>query len=227
MTNNLLFLPRRLRLAPLALSLTFLICFSPTANSGDFAAKARVISSAPIIETVYEPVEECRYEYRSAKKKKRDDTGDRLAAGVAGGLAGSAVGKGSGRDAAAALGAIIGSEVADDDEGLTEGELLGGIAGGIIGNQVGKGSGKTAATALGALAGATIGSNLQEGNKPQSASKKRKVKVCDTVEREKKIVTGYDVTYEYQGRQSRGVLPYEPGEFVIVNVAVDLVEEPR
>ena len=204
------------------------VFFAPAAAGGEYAAKARVLKSEPIIETAFEQVEECRYEYRAEREpKKRDDTGNRIGGGLVGGLIGGQIGKGSGRDAAAALGAIVGAEAADGDERLTEGELIGGIAGGLIGNQVGDGSGKTAATAAGALAGAIIGQNLQQQNQPQASVKKRKVKVCETKERAKKIITGYTVTYEYQGRTEVGVLGYEPGEFVTVNVAVDLVEEPH
>ena len=192
------------------------------AQASDYVDRARVISAEPIVETVYERVEECRYETRQSRRANSGLTGERLLGGIIGGVAGAQVGKGSGRDAAAGVGALIGSEVTDGDNRLTEGELIGGIAGGIIGNQVGKGSGKTAATAAGVLAGAIIGDNLQNANKPQKSSK---VRVCDTAERPKKIITGYQVTYEYEGRTGVGVLPYNPGKTVPVNVGVDLIED--
>ena len=107
---------------------------------GDYVERARVVESSPIVETVYETEEVCRYR-SSGKRQSDNESADnierKVIGGVVGGLAGSAVGKGSGRDAAAGIGAVIGSEIGDGD-GITGGELIGGIAGGIIGNQLGK-----------------------------------------------------------------------------------------
>ena len=186
--------------------------------AGDFIARAKVIDAKPIIETVYETVEVCRYETRQVRQS---NTSDKLVGGILGGAAGSAVGKGSGRDAAAGVGAILGSEVADGD-GLTQGELLGGIVGGLVGNQLGKGSGKTAATGAGALIGSIVGDNLQHG--PRTAST-RKYRVCDQQQRPKKIIAGYDVEYEYSGVRASGYLSYKPDDFVDIHVEVDLVED--
>lgn len=192
------------------------------AAADGFVTRARVVDSSPIIETVYEPYEECRYETR-LKRARRDDTGEKIVAGILGGAAGSAVGKGSGRDAAAGVGALLGSQIVDDD-GLTEGELIGGIVGGIVGNQIGKGGGKTAATGAGALIGSIVGDNLQNGGQA-SARTRTKERVCEQKERAKKIITGYEVIYEYDGVRQTGVLSYKPGEYVDISVGVDLVED--
>ena len=192
------------------------------AVADSFITRARVLESAPIIETVYEPYEECRYETRV--KRRRDNTGDKVLGGILGGAAGSALGKGSGRDAAAGVGAILGSEVAAQDGALTEGEIIGGIVGGIVGNQIGKGGGKTAATGAGALIGAIVGDNLQNGGSTAGRTT-TKERVCEQKERTKKVITGYEVVYEYDGVRQTGVLSYKPGNFVDINVGVDLVED--
>lgn len=193
------------------------------ANADSFTARAKVLRATPIIETVYEPVERCRYETRRAPSRRPGQDRDALLGALVGGVAGSAVGKGSGRDAAAAGGALLGREVGEKDGKLTAGELIGGLAGGLLGNQIGKGGGKTAATAAGALLGATVGDRLE--NPPTAGGNSQRARVCDSYEREKKIVTGYDVEYEYAGAVLRGVLPYDPGENALINVGVDLIEE--
>ena len=203
--------------------LTLLCCgvFAPAAF-GDYVERARVVETSPIVETVVEAEEICRYK-KGGKHKQRaeseDDIGEKVVGGVVGGLAGSAVGKGSGRDAAAGVGALLGSELADGD-GISEGEIIGGIAGGIIGNQIGKGSGKTAGTAAGVLIGAIVGDELQNGEARRDSGGR----VCSVREREKKVITGYEVVFEYNGLRSTGRLPYRPGDYVDVNVRLDLLE---
>ena len=196
------------------------------ARAGEFVSAAKVVYSTPIIETVSEPVETCREELRRVNRQNGAQ-GDRIIGGILGGAAGSAFGKGSGKDAAAAAGAVLGGEIGAQDGELTGGELIGGVAGGIIGNQVGGGSGKTAATAAGALIGSIIGDELQNGPERRGKSgEHRKVRVCSQTEREKKVITGYTVVYEYGGRQMSGVLPYQPasGSTVAIHVSAELIE---
>ena len=195
-------------------------------QAGDFVTRAKVLDSKPIIETVYEPYESCSYETRRQRSRTRgSNTGEKIIGGVLGGAAGSAIGSGTGRDIAAGAGAFLGSELADGD-GVSEGEIIGGIAGGIVGNQVGKGRGKTVATSAGVLLGAIVGDNLQHGGaKQQQSGAGEKVRVCEQKERAKKVITGYEVIYEYAGLKQTGVLPYAPGEYVDINVGVELVED--
>ena len=204
--------------------LTALLALSVGGHADGFLTRAKVVQSTPILETVYEQYEECRYETRVKRTRRPDNTGDKVLAGILGGAAGSQVGSGSGSDAAAGVGAVLGSELADGD-GFTEGEIIGGIVGGIVGNQVGKGGGKTAATGAGALIGAIVGDNLQNGGQPAAASKRVKERICESKERAKKIITGYEVIYEYDGVRQTGVLSYSPGDYVDINVGVDLVED--
>lgn len=205
---------------------TVVIALAGSVQAGSFVTRAKVLETKPIIETVYEPYESCSYETRKRQRTRGTNTGEKVIGGLIGGATGSAFGSGSGRDIATGAGALIGSEIADGD-GLSEGELIGGLAGGIVGNQVGKGSGKSVATGAGVLIGAIVGDNLQNGGvkQQQSSGAGEKVRVCEQKERAKKVITGYEVTYEYSGLPQTGVLPYEPGEYVDINVGVELVED--
>ena len=208
-------------------ALAVLLAASPAvAADGEFLTRAKVISSSPIVETVYEQYEECSRRAVSRRDSRKQygrgsNLDEAIIVGILGGAAGSAIGKGSGRDAAAGAGAVLGSSLAGDGE-ISEGEVIGGIVGGIVGNQIGKGGGKTAATGVGALVGSIVGDELQHGGQRQAAAQTRRV--CEVKERPKKIITGYEVTYEYSGVRQTGVLPYEPGDHVDINVGVSLVE---
>ncbi|MBI5277471.1 MAG: glycine zipper 2TM domain-containing protein [Burkholderiales bacterium] len=107
------------------------------------------------------------------------------------------------------------------------GMAIGAIAGGILGNQVGKGSGKDAATAAGVVAGAMVGNQLGRNNSPdtQVQSEQREVRTCRTVYDTQQRVTGYRVTYEYQGNQYTTVMPQQPGR--TLNVRVTVTPEPE
>lgn len=200
-----------------------------------YVARAPVVQSAPILETVYELVEVCRYRYVSERSRGGGggggggSTADKLIGGLLGGAAGSAVGKGSGRDAAAGVGALVGSEISAQDGGLSEGELVGGLVGGLVGNQVGGGSGKTAATAAGVLLGSIVGDNLQHGDTAAAAhattGAKKRVRVCEEEEEPKKIITGYEVTFEHDDYQFTQVMVRDPGLFVDIHVNVQALEE--
>ena len=192
-----------------------------------YPSRAKVLEVREIIETVYEQIEVCRYQYSSGNAPRSSgNTTDKVIGGVVGGAAGSAVGKGSGRDAAAAVGAVIGSEVAGQDGQLTGGEIIGAVAGGLIGNQVGKGSGRTTATAAGALIGALVGGELQQGAQPKRSTQTReRIKVCQIEEEPKRIITGYDVELEYDGHRFNTVVDRRPGDYVSIFVDIDVVEE--
>lgn len=79
-----------------------------------FMARAKVISSRPIYESVNEPRRECWTEtvgYESRGYRSSSNTMPTIVGAVAGGLLGSAVGKGNGKVAAAAVGAATGAVV--------------------------------------------------------------------------------------------------------------------
>jgi uncharacterized protein YcfJ len=99
------------------------------------------------------------------------------------------------------------------------GAILGTIAGGIIGSQIGKGKGKIAAGAVGAGIGAVTGDRLANRD-AYARTTTVPVRHCQTVDNFETHVTGYRVTYSYDGRRFTTRLPYDPGNQLRVNVAV-------
>ena len=90
------------------------------------------------------------------------------------------------------------------------GAAVGAVSGGLIGSQIGKGSGHIAGAILGALGGAVLGNTAEAYNNGYGG--------CST--RYSQRVTGYDVTYEYNGRRYPRRMDYHPGERVRVRVDV-------
>ena len=115
--------------------------------------------------------------------------------------------------------------------GRTMATVLGGIAGAVLGSKVGGGSGTYAATAIGSMVGGMAGrqvyESVQRNRAPQGT-----VRVCDpvpvqdgystsrTVNNNSGGVNGYDVTYEYAGRQFTTRTNYHPGDRIRVRVDV-------
>lgn len=86
------------------------------------------------------------------------------------------------------------------------GAAVGAVTGGLIGSQVGKGSGHIAGAILGALGGAVLGNTAEAYNNGYGG--------CGT--RYSQRVTGYDVTYEYNGRQYQTRTAQAPGQWLQV-----------
>ncbi len=103
------------------------------------------------------------------------------------------------------------------------GAILGGIIGGIIGNRFGKGHGRQAATAAGVIVGSAIGSNARpqghySGNAPRrSCYNQREYRI-------EQRITGYNVSYEYNGRTYQTRLQNHPGDKVRVQINVQVAE---
>lgn len=103
------------------------------------------------------------------------------------------------------------------------GALLGGIIGGIIGNRFGKGHGRQAATVAGVIVGSTIGSNARSQGYYSTNDSRR---ACYN-QREYRIeqrITGYDVSYEYNGKIYQTRLQNHPGDRVRIEVNVQVAE---
>ena len=101
------------------------------------------------------------------------------------------------------------------------GAILGGLVGGLAGNQVGGGTGRSVATAAGAIAGALVGDRVDNANTPnQGAVTEQQVRQCRTIDHWESRTTGYEVTYDYRGRNYTDIMSYDPGERVRLNVSV-------
>lgn len=94
------------------------------------------------------------------------------------------------------------------------GAAMGSIAGGAIGNQIGDGSGRAVATMLGIIGGAVLGNNI-EGNAPAQT---QNVQRCTTQTVYENQTVGYNVTYEYAGKQYTVQMPQDPGQWVKLQV---------
>lgn len=94
------------------------------------------------------------------------------------------------------------------------GGLMGAIAGGVVGNAVGAGSGRALATMIGVMGGAAMGDNI-EGTPPAQV---QNVQNCTTQTNYENRTVGYNVVYEYGGKQYNVQMPQAPGQFIQLQV---------
>lgn len=93
------------------------------------------------------------------------------------------------------------------------GALVGAIVGGLLGNTIGHGGGRAAATGLGIVAGAAVGNSVEaQGNPPYVAQH------CTTQTYYENRAVGYNVTYEYAGKQYTVQMPYDPGPTIQLQI---------
>ena len=94
------------------------------------------------------------------------------------------------------------------------GAVLGAIAGGAAGNAVGGGSGRAAATAIGLIGGALLGNQIEGNGRPAYQDVQR----CQTQTFYENRTVGYNVVYEYAGRQYTTQTQSDPGRYLDVQV---------
>lgn len=99
------------------------------------------------------------------------------------------------------------------------GAIIGGITGGLLGAQVGKGNGRIAAAATAAAIGALVGDRL-DNRDSYTVPVTRNVQRCQVTDNYRKVVSGYQVTYFYGGRNTTVILPYDPGPRVRIGVGI-------
>jgi uncharacterized protein YcfJ len=169
-------------------------CVASTASAQAFGDVARVISATPLYERASVPRRDCRVEPVTAYEERRTET-----------------------------------RSADSSGGIGAGTVLGAIVGGVIGHQFGGSSaGRDHGTAAGAVIGGLVGNQVERD--ANSAPDRdvvvdrvpvtREVERCNTVPETRERIVGYDVRYEYNGRELRTRLPYDPGQEMPVNVEV-------
>jgi uncharacterized protein YcfJ len=94
------------------------------------------------------------------------------------------------------------------------GAVLGAVAGGAVGNAIGGGSGRAAATALGVIGGALLGNQIEGNGRPNYQNVQR----CYTQTYYENRTAGYNVVYEYAGRQYTTQTQTDPGRSITVEV---------
>jgi uncharacterized protein YcfJ len=95
------------------------------------------------------------------------------------------------------------------------GAVMGAVAGGAIGNSIGGGDGRAIATMLGLVGGALLGDKIEGAPAPQTQN----VQSCTTQTFYENRTTGYNVVYEYAGKQYQVQMPNDPGPFVQLQIA--------
>lgn len=172
-----------------------------TASAQVYGDTARVISATPIYDRVATPRRECRTEPTGGYEERRVRPGpDEY------------------RSAR--------------NDGIGPGAILGAIVGGVIGHQFGNSTGgRDHGTAAGAVIGGLVGNSIEkdadDGYRRSSREAyvervpvTREVERCDTIADATERIVAYDVRYEYNGREFRARMPFDPGQQMPVNVEV-------
>lgn len=106
-------------------------------------------------------------------------------------------------------------QVAVEQPKTGAGGVMGAIAGGAVGNQIGHGGGRAAATVLGVVGGAILGDRIEGPGQTQVQN----VQNCTTQTVYENRAVGYNVVYEYAGKQYTVQLPYDPGPTIKLQVS--------
>lgn len=163
-----------------------------SAAAQSYGDVARVLSATPISERVPAPRRECRVEQVTTYQERRS--------------------------------VRPGYEYGPEPSGA--GTVLGAIVGGVIGHQIDRGGGTAAGAIVGSLIGNSIERDAHAGYEPgrevlvERTPVPREVERCRWVEESREQVVAYDVRYEYNGRELRARMPYDPGPEMPVNVEV-------
>lgn len=89
-------------------------------------------------------------------------------------------------------------------QGSGGGAVLGAIIGGVLGNGIGHGAGRALATGAGVFGGAMVGDRLENGQPAYAQN-------CMSQNVYENRTVGYNVVYEYGGRQYSTQMAYDPG----------------
>jgi uncharacterized protein YcfJ len=93
------------------------------------------------------------------------------------------------------------------------GAIIGAIAGGLIGSQLGGRDSKGITAMAGVIGGAMLGDKAEsQGNAPQPST------TCTTQTVYENRLVGYNVVYEYAGKQYNVQLPQDPGPTISLQV---------
>ena len=94
------------------------------------------------------------------------------------------------------------------------GALMGAIAGGAVGNSIGHGEGRALATMAGVIGGALLGDKIES---PGTTAVQTQT-TCTTQNIYENRLLGYNVVYEFSGKQYTVQLPQDPGPTIQLQV---------
>lgn len=103
------------------------------------------------------------------------------------------------------------------DENRVAGTAIGAVIGGVLGHQVGGGRGKKLATVAGAAAGGYAGNEVQKGMQERDTYTTVEQR-CRTVTDTQEKISGYEVTYVFEGRQGMLRMDEAPAERIPADV---------
>ena len=95
------------------------------------------------------------------------------------------------------------------------GAVAGAVVGGLAGHSIGGGGGQAIATLLGVLAGSVVGDQIEASQPPRLYN----VEHCSVQNFTENRTVGWDVEYEYAGKQYSVRLPNDPGMRVPLDIA--------
>lgn len=96
------------------------------------------------------------------------------------------------------------------------GAAIGAIAGGVVGSAAGgRGAGQAAAAMIGAIGGAVIGNEMESAPPEQLHNVQR----CSVQTSYETRTVGYNVVYEFAGKQYAAQMPYDPGPTIQLQVS--------
>lgn len=95
------------------------------------------------------------------------------------------------------------------------GAAIGAIAGGAVGNAIGSGAGQAAATMIGIIGGAVVGDRIESAPSPQMQDVQR----CGVQTFYENRPVGYNVVYEFAGKQYAVQMPNDPGPTIALQVS--------
>jgi uncharacterized protein YcfJ len=96
------------------------------------------------------------------------------------------------------------------DENRIAGKVIGAVVGGALGNQVGGGNGKKVATVAGAVAGGYAGDKVQ-ANMQKKDTYTTVEQRCTTAYDTREDITGYDVVYRLEDKETKIKLAFDLG----------------
>ncbi len=94
------------------------------------------------------------------------------------------------------------------------GAAMGAIAGGAIGNAIGKGEGRALATMIGVIGGAIAGDKVEGPPLAQTQTQQ----TCTTQQVYENRLMGYNIVYEFAGKQYTVQLPKDPGPTIKLQI---------
>jgi uncharacterized protein YcfJ len=189
------------------LSLALIPALGLTAGAAfaeSFTDNARVLSVHPLTERIPVSREECWNDRQRGYEERRIVRSD----------TGAAIGPGT--VLGAVVGGVIGHQFGNSSGGRDRGTAAGAIVGGLVGNQVDRDRGNVGPS--------------RESVEVERVPVERNVERCRTINEVREANVGYDVRYEYRGRQFTTRMPQDPGRNLQVHVDVTPVEpvfDPR